>query len=417
MVGFINGAWVRSLNFFKGGFPVSYGDRMSSVIDMAFREGDRERIRGQVDLNIAGFGGGVEGPLLQGRGSFLLSAKRSYHDVLTKLIGYGVTPRLGDFHFKAVADLGSRHRLELLNVNADSRMSFDIERAVTEGFTRDLDYKTRQNTAGLSWIAGWSDSLSSVTTFSWSTFRNGDELRDVISKDAVYLIDEKTDVVALRHVGTLVFSDRLRASVGLDARVEAYDFNNTYGESFDQYGGALPEFVVRGDMKTTKTAVFADVDWKPLRPVTVSAGARIDHFSHNRSTEASPRLSVAWAVVPRFSVKAAAGVFRQAIPTTILGISAPTRRNRNPYAVHYLLGFTHDPTDDIRWTLDFYDKRYHRLPADPRGAGFSGLRQLRRLRDLSLVHGRHGRRPGVEPRPGIRPWNGGPGRSGTGSSG
>jgi len=370
LVGFINASWVRRLNFYKGGFPASFGDRMSSVIEMAFREGERERIRGQVDLNTAGFGGGIEGPLFDGRGSFLLSAKRGYHDVITKLIGYGVAPRLGDIHFKAVADLGSRHRLELLEVNADSRMAFDIERAVSLGFTRDLNYKTRQNTVGLSWIAGWSDSYSSVTTLSWSIFRNVDELEDVISKDAVYLIDEATDIVSFRHAGTFVFSDRVRASVGLDARVESYDFDNTYGESYSLYGNVLPEFVVRGDLKTTKTAMFVNVDWTPSRPVTVSAGARIDHFSHNRSTEASPRLAVAWAVVPRFTVKAAAGVFRQAIPTALLGISAVTRENRNPYAVHYLLGLVHEPTDDIRWTLDLYDKSYHRLPLTPEEPDF-----------------------------------------------
>ncbi|MBN1939872.1 MAG: TonB-dependent receptor [Candidatus Aminicenantes bacterium] len=373
IVGYLNASWVRSMNFFKGGFPASFGDRMSSVIELAFREGEREKIRGQVDLNTAGFGGGIEGPILQGRGSFLVSAKRSYHDIIADIIGYGVAPRMGDVHFKAVADLGSRHRLELLDVNADSRMAFDIERAVTEGFTRGLNYKTRQNTFGLSWTAGWSESFSSVTTFSWSFFRNLDELEDVISKDAVFLIDETTHIVGLRHVGRLALGSRLRMSFGLEARTEIYDFNNTYGEAYSHAGTLLPEFVVRGDVRTAKTAVFASFDWTPAASLSFSLGARVDHFSHNRSTEASPRFSAAWEVFPRFTVKAAAGIFRQALPTAILGVSAGTRDNRNPWAGHILFGLSHELVSGFRWTLDLYDKSYRRMPLSPEEPDFPVL--------------------------------------------
>jgi hypothetical protein len=323
-----------------------------------------------VDLNVAGFGGGLEGPIFGGRGSFLLSAKRSYHDILTRIIGVGVAPRFGDVHFKAVADLGPRHRLVLLNVNGDSRMTFDLERAVTLGFTRALDYVTRQNTVGLTWYAGWSDVYSSVTSLAWSAYRNTDELTDSVSKDALFLIDETTDVLNLRHVGTLGLGPRWRASFGFETRLEVYDFNNTYGETINPYAQLIPEYAIRGDLLTTKAAAFASLDWTPTGPLTVSLGSRLDHFSFNRSTEISPRLTVAWAIVPRFVVKAGAGLFRQAVPTAILGISPETRPNRNPYAVHVLFGVVHDPTDDVRWTLDLYDKRYHRLPLAPEEPDF-----------------------------------------------
>jgi len=370
MVGFINASWVRSMSFFKGGFPASFGDRMSSVIELNFREGDRERLRGQIDLNTAGFGGGAEGPILAARGSFLFSVKRSYHDIITGLIGYGVAPRLGDLHFKAVADLGSRHRLELLNVNAESRMAFDIERAVAEGFTRGLNYKTRQHTLGLSWIAGWSAVFSTVTTLSWSHFLNLDELEDVITRDAVYLMDETTDIVGLRHAGTLALGDRLRLSFGLETRTEIYDFNNIYGKAYSFAGTLLPKFVVRGDLRTMKTAAFASADWTPITNLSLSFGTRVDHFSHNRSTEPSPRVAASWQVRPHFLLKAAAGIFRQALPTAILGVSPATRNNRNPWAGHVLFGLSHEPVEGFLWTLDFYDKTYRRMPLTPEEPDF-----------------------------------------------
>ena len=373
IVGYLNASWVRSMSFFKGGFPASFGDRMSSVIELAFREGERERIRGQGDLNTVGFGGGAEGPILRGRGSFLLSAKRSYHDILTGIIGYGVAPRMGDIHFKAVADLGSRHRLEVLNVNADSRMAFDIERAVTEGFNRGLNYRTRQNTFGLSWVAGWSEDFSTVTTVSWSFFRNRDDLEDVLSGDKVFLIDETTNIVGLRHVGTLALGGPFRLSFGVEARTEFYDFDNTYGETYSFAGTALPEFVVRGDLKTTKAGAFASLDWTPNPELSLSLGARVDHFSHNRSTEASPRFSAAWKIRPRLTVKAAAGMFRQALPTPILGVSPGTRDNRNPWAAHLLVGLSHEPAEGYLWTLDVFDKSYRRMPLAPEEPDFPVL--------------------------------------------
>jgi hypothetical protein len=412
LIGLINASWVRSLSFYKGGFPASFGDRMSSVIEMAFREGDRERLRGQVDLNIAGFGGGLEGPIFGGRGSFLFSAKRSYHDIITKLIGVGVAPRFGDVHFKAAVDLGPRHRLVLLDVNGDSRMAFDLERAVTLGFTRSLNYVTRQNTAGLTWYAGWSDVYSSVTSLAWSAYRNTDELEDSVSKDALFLIDEMTDVLNLRHVGSLKLGPRSKSSFGFESRLEVYDFNNTYGETINPYAQVIPEYVRRGDLRTAKTAAFANLDWTPSGSLTISLGTRLDHFSYNRSTEISPRLTVSWAIVPRFAVKAGAGLFRQAVPTSILGVSAETSANRNPYAVHVLFGVVHDPTADIRWTLDLYDKQYHHLPLAPEEPDFPvmdacldyGLyRSFSSLSDNGLAYSR-GLEFTLEKKPG-GPWH------------
>ena len=371
LIGVINASWVRSLNFFKGGFHAAYGDRMSSVIEMVFREGDRERVQAQVDINTAGFGGGVEGPILGGRGSFLVSAKRSYHDLVTKIIGYGVAPRFGDVHFKAVLDLGPRHRLELLDVNADSRLSYDAEEAVAMGFTRALNYKNRQNTAGLCWYAGWSDSYSTVTTLSWSRYRNADELLDSVTDSAAFLFDETTDIIGLRHVGGLVLSGRLRASLGFEAKAEIYDFNNYYGAYVDPYASLIPPVLARGDLTVAKGAVFAGLDWRPAPPLTVSLGARLDVLSHSRTAEVSPRLSAAWAVSPRLTLKAAAGIFRQAVPTAILGITPAVRDNRNPAAAHFLFGVSHDVSKDFRWTLDVYDKQYRRLPVTPEDPEFS----------------------------------------------
>jgi len=60
-IGLLNVDFIEDVQFSAGGFPVEYGDRLSSVMDITFREGNREEIDVQLDANIAGFGFVAEG--------------------------------------------------------------------------------------------------------------------------------------------------------------------------------------------------------------------------------------------------------------------------------------------------------------------------------------------------------------------
>ena len=68
------------LDFYSGGFPAAYGDRLSSYIDISLREGNRDRFAGNLAMSLAGLGAILEGPIAGGRGSWLLSARRGYFD-------------------------------------------------------------------------------------------------------------------------------------------------------------------------------------------------------------------------------------------------------------------------------------------------------------------------------------------------
>ncbi|MBN2200931.1 carboxypeptidase-like regulatory domain-containing protein, partial [bacterium] len=56
-MGILNVDFIRDVTFMAGGFSPAYGDRLSSVMAVDFREGNRDRFEGQVDFNITGFGG------------------------------------------------------------------------------------------------------------------------------------------------------------------------------------------------------------------------------------------------------------------------------------------------------------------------------------------------------------------------
>ena len=73
---------IKSLSLFKGGFPARYGGRLSSVIDVRMKEGNTREFHGNVNIGTIASKFTLEGPVIKNRSSFLLSARRTYVDLL-----------------------------------------------------------------------------------------------------------------------------------------------------------------------------------------------------------------------------------------------------------------------------------------------------------------------------------------------
>ena len=73
---------VKDIRIFKGGFPAKYGGRTSGVIEMTGKTGDIEKIRGGIGLNLLSGQAYMTVPL-NGKGSILVSARRSYANLIS----------------------------------------------------------------------------------------------------------------------------------------------------------------------------------------------------------------------------------------------------------------------------------------------------------------------------------------------
>ena len=76
-VSILDAELIQDVTFLSGGYPAPYVNRTSSVLQIAQREGNRERFRGWGTLGFAGAGTILEGPINGGRGSWIVSARRS----------------------------------------------------------------------------------------------------------------------------------------------------------------------------------------------------------------------------------------------------------------------------------------------------------------------------------------------------
>ena len=77
---------VKDLRLYKGGFPAQYGGRLSSVIDVKLKEGNKKKIEGAGGLGLISSRLTLEGPIQKDKSSFIVSGRRTYVDIFTRQI-------------------------------------------------------------------------------------------------------------------------------------------------------------------------------------------------------------------------------------------------------------------------------------------------------------------------------------------
>lgn len=81
-----NGEAVQSIEVIKGGMPAEYGGRLSSVISVDTRDGNKDTLKASGGIGLISSRLSIEGPLAKGRSSFIVSARRTYVDQVARLV-------------------------------------------------------------------------------------------------------------------------------------------------------------------------------------------------------------------------------------------------------------------------------------------------------------------------------------------
>src|SRR5262245_21775888 len=174
-VSILDPSMIRDMTFITGGYPASYTNRTSSVLQITQREGSRDRVRARATLAFAGAGGAVEGPIAKGRGSWVFSARRSFLDLFTNDIGVGGVPVLYTVNAKVIYDLSATDRVWAVNVTGIDRIRLgltDSSPTDEEIFNLDIRYQGWRSGTGVNWqhlfgsrgvgLAGVTNSVASV---------------------------------------------------------------------------------------------------------------------------------------------------------------------------------------------------------------------------------------------------------------
>jgi outer membrane receptor for ferrienterochelin and colicin len=367
-IGMLNIDFIDNVDLFTSGFSSAFGDRLSSVIDIRLREGNAEAFFGKAFFNFAGFGAMGEGPLPGTPGSWMLSANKSYLDLLVGAIGTGAAPRYGDLQGKASLHLHPNHTLTILDVFGQSEISFSKEDADDGGQRYYGENRNLQNTLGSAWRAVWGSRYTSLTSLSVSTTRFRNDFRKM-SNDAQALRSDNLETnVAFRSTNDLMLGTSDRLQFGWEYRRDEGRFDYHQAGDTNRLGLPDPDYLVKTTLGSTRTGAFLTAVVHPMNRLALSLGMRVDHYPLSGKTLFGPRFSASFALSGEFTVTASTGHFYQQNPLIVLS-SNPSFSSLAPItASHYAAGVEYMLRPDTKLTVDVYDKEYGDLPlssADP----------------------------------------------------
>lgn len=75
---------LKNIKLFKGGFPARFGGRLSSVVDLRMKEGNKKEFQGSYGIGLISGDVTLEGPMKTDKTSFIVSARRVWADLLLR---------------------------------------------------------------------------------------------------------------------------------------------------------------------------------------------------------------------------------------------------------------------------------------------------------------------------------------------
>ena len=171
VISIVNPALLQKVDFLTGGFPVRYGDKMSSVFDMSLRDGNKEVFNTDVNLNIAGFGLMLDGPLIE-NSNMVLSLRRGFFDLITATLNRPVAPSYYDAVGKVTYDLDNKNKISLLGFYyLDQIERTGSEKDEPANWNR-YEFLTRDDYGaafGVNWRSLISENAFTLTTVSYTS--------------------------------------------------------------------------------------------------------------------------------------------------------------------------------------------------------------------------------------------------------
>ncbi len=361
----INVDAVERATFSTGGFSPRYGDRTASVTSITLREGNRERFAGEFTLSATGGFAVAEGPLGDG-GSFYLSLRRSYLDLLFKAAGFGFIPAYSDGQLKVVQRIGARQTLSLLAIGADGTVTFtndDAEQRYDN--SRVAAPSQRQYFSGLTWRRLLDRGVIDVTLGrTWTRFRTiqNDSLDP---PNTIFRAFSTEGESSLRADLSVQAAPRLELSGGAVAKLAStlrYDLLLPGALRTDASGTPQP-LAVDTAFRADRQAVYAQAAWQATPKLRTTTGVRVDRYGFlDGAVRTSPRLGARYALRDATTLTASAGRYWQA-PSYIWLVGDPANRGLPPFrADQVVLGLEHLPRDDVKLQVELFAKRYAGYP-------------------------------------------------------
>jgi outer membrane receptor for ferrienterochelin and colicin len=360
-IGMINVDFLNDVTFSAGGFPAKYGDRLSSIMDVKYRSGDKNNFNGKIDVGIAGGGIILEGPLQEGKSSYLVSARKSYLDLILSSTGLTAVPNYSNFNLKVTYDISEKHKLSLIGLAGIDKINFKGFEDEDDPFIESTDFSGWQIAGGIvhKWLVGNQTYLqTSVSTNQYERNVAGDSLGKQTfnneSLDAEYI---------LRSDLSQRFSPTDLLEVGFSAKYLRNNNTLFRAQTIDIYGSQLPELNYSAVAEAYKFGPYIQYSKNLFGRLDLTAGLRYDFFSYlNDESTIAPRASVGYYLLDNLKLNAAYGIYYQAPPLLWLVSYDQNKDLKQIKTEQFITGIEYYPANDLKITVEYFEKQYSDYP-------------------------------------------------------
>lgn len=338
---------VKSIDLIKSGMPAYYGGRAASILNVYQKEGNLKKFEVDGGLGLIFSHLTVQGPLKKNRASFLISARRTYADVLIQPFLKKDSPMKGtDFFFydinaKFNVIINSRHRLYFGGYFGRDVYGFKSQSQLTK---MHFNWTNAAASARWNWLIANRLFLNTSATFSYYDF--GTEMR--IDPYFFHLTSGVRDY-SLKSELTWIPTPKHNIRFGVhdvvhDCLPGQYEVEAGTGNTF----GIPPVQHYIGN----ELALYAHDEWDITRQWKLNVGVRYTNYHHLgpftryvldelghvtdsilyktgesicQYNRVEPRLAVRWLIDSTTSIKASATLNYQFMhQISIATISLPT---------------------------------------------------------------------------------------------
>ncbi|MBL0342341.1 MAG: TonB-dependent receptor [Bacteroidetes bacterium] len=292
---------IRNADVYAGGFGAEYGGRISSIMDIKTRDGNKKRLSGKVSANTFTskllLEGPLKKPLKEGDGdvSFVVSAKTSYLDKSSKAFySYvdedGLPYSFNDFYGKITTNNAGGSKLNLFGFSFNDKAKYQ---GVSE-------YKWNSNGFGSSFvIVPGNSSVLLDGNFAYSQYKIN--LKEADARPRSSLINGFNLGLNFTY---FIGKDELKYGIEALGFKTDFEYYNFLGTKIEQ------------EENTTELAAYLNFK-KIIKKLVVEPGIRFHYYSSLSELSIEPRVGAKYNVSNSIRLKVAGGMYSQNLISTV----------------------------------------------------------------------------------------------------
>jgi len=345
---------INSMEFYKGNFTSEYGGRISSVLNVVSKEGNKNRFGGKLSTSFLTVKGVLEGPIPNG--SFLITGRKSIsNQILKKFLNDQTVPiDFYDFSFKlnySSPSIWRNAKFLVFGFFSGDKLNYN------DPAREQLEWKS--NLIGFEWLQVYDVPIYSRIAVSLSQFDGKVNPNLTTIKPKQNLIDDFNVSVDFN----LVSDSKDELGLGLNLKVL-----DTKLRTENQQGAITDLNRFSGNF-----SIYAKYKFLRFEKIGLDIGSRlnISGLTRNGSFVPEPRISFTYRFLPSISFKAGWGIYLQEVATIsdedeIISIFEPwiivPEYLEPTKSIQYSAGFEIDLFNNLKFLIETYFKSLDNLP-------------------------------------------------------